>query len=104
MSTYVIHSITEENGEVALADIRMVVRTARPDQFGLDDGEVMAFHDVASLIRFGHAVHVVRWIGPGEFEPGSRVGIKPGQIEHLLSVDAHGVPNGDLMALPRLRM
>lgn len=105
MSKFVITGITVENGEVVTAHVQKLrphFGPGREGTAGLDEGELMDFPSIASL-TLSDDVHVVKWIGPGEFELGSRVTRKPGQIEHLMSVDADGSPNDDLLNVALIR-
>jgi hypothetical protein len=44
----------------------------------------------------------VRWIGAGQFELGSRVTRKHGQMEYAVSVNADGTPNNDLLEVAKI--
>jgi len=80
---------------------KMTRDTADSRTFGLDVGDKLQYHEVASLIDKGNHVYVMLIDGPGCYKTADIVGVMPGyQEEYLESVDEAGNPTGALFDLP----
>jgi hypothetical protein len=56
----------------------------------------------SATLTLTNAVYVVRWVGIEEFQLGSRVMRKPGQMEYAVSVNEAGSPNSDLLNVAKI--
>lgn len=71
-------------------------------QFKLNVGVSMSRQQVVTLIDQGDQVYVMLADEPGSYSVGDTIRIKPGQAEHLESVDKAGKPTNSLYALALL--
>jgi hypothetical protein len=105
MATYVITGVKVEDGEVAQAHVQGVGPKHGLGQdggpLGLNEGRLLDRAALATL-TLTDDVYVVRWIGSGEFELGSRVSRKPGEMEYAVSVNDDGTPNSDLLNVAKI--
>lgn len=95
MSLYVVTGIDVQGGEVENAIVGLVQKDV-DGKTGVWETEEVHRVDLATLIDRDD-VYVGRWLDDNTIAAGSRVRLKPGQIEYAMSVDENGVPNDDLM-------
>ena len=101
MSIYLVTGIHVLDGEVENAVVGLVQKDEN-GQIGVWKTEEVHRVELATLI-VRDDVYVARWLEDNTIAAGSRVRLKPGQIEYAVSVDESGVPNNDLMQVASFR-
>jgi hypothetical protein len=96
--------IDDESGEVVAAKLHRVLQKNANGSYSLDEGKILSYLEVGSLITQGESVRVVTIDDSSGYMPAERVRIRPGPNPpiHIESYDAEDRGTHTLLALPAL--